>query len=100
MPRPGKAEGIAPRRTPVRALAGSSDPAWDPTFERLRTGLPANDPRRGRKAEARFGLEPGEKERFASISNRGEGRGFAFSPSQAKREGSPSRGAARRGGGS
>ncbi|MEA3037745.1 MAG: hypothetical protein QOE79_258 [Sphingomonadales bacterium] len=100
MPRPEEAEGIAPKPMPVRAPAGSSDPAWDPTFDKLQAGLPARGSRRRRKAGACFGPKPGERMRFALLSNRGEGRGFAFFRSQAKREGSPSRGAARRGGGS
>ncbi|MEA3062242.1 MAG: hypothetical protein QOJ94_2023 [Sphingomonadales bacterium] len=62
-------------------------------------GLARSRLEEGRKAGACFGLEPGERIRFALLSNRGEEEGFALFPSQAKREGSPSRGAARRGGG-
>jgi hypothetical protein len=95
MPRLGKAEGIAPKRTPVRAPAGSSDPAWDPPLEELRAGLPAGDVEEAAKARSRPVPEPGERGGFASLSNRGERRGFALVSIRAKQEGSPSCEAAR-----
>ncbi|MEA3037396.1 MAG: hypothetical protein QOH04_3198 [Sphingomonadales bacterium] len=90
MPRPGKAEGIAPKRTSVRAPAGSSDPAWDPPSEELRAGLPACGPdeaAEGRSSlrsrargerKVRLALEPRRRKRVRLLPEPGEAGGFAL----------------------